>query len=223
MVPPASVGVQAAATAAAIANLFPRAVNTTPGESTNPLNSSTHPQTILSKSASTRGSTWDRFAGSDLNRHRHFSRQNRLPRACLGAACNLGNAGNAGKSRARSPRAACLPAFQIAEVDVVLRNKRPDAWIQLNLRVMFARTLLQPANAAVWATALHWRTRYGFRSGSIPFADLARRKGRWRLALHPGRRLHRTQSVGLNSTCLLRLLFGSALRRFLRSVSSAPA
>ncbi len=45
--------------------------------------------------------------------------------------------------------------------NVMLRNKRPDAWIQSNLRAMFARTLLQPANAAVVATALHLRTRYG--------------------------------------------------------------
>ena len=39
---------------------------------------------------------------------------------------------------------------------------KSDAWIQSNLRAISARTLLQPANAAVVATALRLRTRYGF-------------------------------------------------------------
>jgi predicted nucleic acid-binding protein len=46
--------------------------------------------------------------------------------------------------------------------NVMLRNKQTDAWIQANLRAMFARTRLQPANAAVLSTALELRTRYGF-------------------------------------------------------------
>jgi predicted nucleic acid-binding protein len=45
---------------------------------------------------------------------------------------------------------------------VMLKNARPDAWIQANLRAMFARTRLQPANAAVLNTALELRNRYGF-------------------------------------------------------------
>ena len=46
--------------------------------------------------------------------------------------------------------------------NVMLRNARADAWIQANLRAMFARTRLQPANAEVLATALSLRNRYGF-------------------------------------------------------------
>ena len=46
--------------------------------------------------------------------------------------------------------------------NVMLRNKQTDAWIQANLRAMFARTRLQPANAAVLSTALELRARYGF-------------------------------------------------------------
>ena len=45
---------------------------------------------------------------------------------------------------------------------VMLRNARADAWIQANLRAMFARTRLQPANADVLATALALRNRYAF-------------------------------------------------------------
>lgn len=45
---------------------------------------------------------------------------------------------------------------------VMLKNARPDAWIQANLRAMFARTQLQPANGAVLNTALELRNRYGF-------------------------------------------------------------
>lgn len=45
---------------------------------------------------------------------------------------------------------------------VMLRNARPDAWIQANLRAIFAQTRLQPANAAVLNTALALRNRYGF-------------------------------------------------------------
>ena len=46
--------------------------------------------------------------------------------------------------------------------NVMLRNARADAWIQANLRAMFARTRLQPANAEVLTTTLGLRNRYGF-------------------------------------------------------------
>ena len=46
--------------------------------------------------------------------------------------------------------------------NVMLRNARDDAWIQANLRAIFARTRLQPANADMLATALDLRNRYGF-------------------------------------------------------------
>jgi predicted nucleic acid-binding protein len=45
---------------------------------------------------------------------------------------------------------------------VMLRNERTDAWIQANLRAMFARTRLQPANAETLARALDLRNRHGF-------------------------------------------------------------
>ena len=45
---------------------------------------------------------------------------------------------------------------------VMLRNSRSDAWITANLRAIFARTRLQPANAAVVESALALRARYGF-------------------------------------------------------------
>ena len=45
---------------------------------------------------------------------------------------------------------------------VMLRNKRTDAWIQSNLRAMFARTRLQPSNAETLSAALELRNRYGF-------------------------------------------------------------
>lgn len=45
---------------------------------------------------------------------------------------------------------------------VMLRNQRTDPWIQANLRAMFARTRLQPANAEMLTTALSLRDRYGF-------------------------------------------------------------
>ena len=40
---------------------------------------------------------------------------------------------------------------------VMLRNERTDVWIQANLRAMFARTRLQPANAETLSTALALR------------------------------------------------------------------
>jgi predicted nucleic acid-binding protein len=45
---------------------------------------------------------------------------------------------------------------------VMLRHAQTDAWIQANLRAMFARTRLQPANAEVLSTALDLRNRHGF-------------------------------------------------------------
>jgi len=45
---------------------------------------------------------------------------------------------------------------------VMLRNRQTDARIQVNLRAIFARTLLQPADASVLLTALALRNRYGF-------------------------------------------------------------
>jgi predicted nucleic acid-binding protein len=45
---------------------------------------------------------------------------------------------------------------------VMLRNGQADAWIQANLRAMFARCLLQPAGAEMLATALDLRNRLSF-------------------------------------------------------------
>ncbi len=46
--------------------------------------------------------------------------------------------------------------------NVMLRNAQTDAWIQANLRAMFARTRLQPANAEMLSIALDFRNRYAF-------------------------------------------------------------
>ena len=46
--------------------------------------------------------------------------------------------------------------------NVMLRNAQTDAWIQTNLRAMFARTRLQPANAETVSIALEFRNRYAF-------------------------------------------------------------
>ena len=46
--------------------------------------------------------------------------------------------------------------------NVMLRNAQTDAWIQANLRAMFARTRLQPANAETLSTALELRNRCAF-------------------------------------------------------------
>ena len=46
--------------------------------------------------------------------------------------------------------------------NVMLRNAQTDAWIQANLRAMFARTRLQPANAEMLSTALDLRNRFAF-------------------------------------------------------------
>ena len=46
--------------------------------------------------------------------------------------------------------------------NVMLRNAQTDSWIQANLRAMFARARLQPANADVLSIALDLRNRHGF-------------------------------------------------------------
>ncbi len=46
--------------------------------------------------------------------------------------------------------------------NVMLRNAQTDTWIQANLRAMFARTRLQPANAEMLTIALELRNRYAF-------------------------------------------------------------
>lgn len=45
---------------------------------------------------------------------------------------------------------------------VMLRHSQTDAWIQANLRAMFARARLQPTNADVLSTALDLRNRHRF-------------------------------------------------------------
>ena len=45
---------------------------------------------------------------------------------------------------------------------VMLRNAQTDVWIQANLRAMFLRTKLQPANAETVSTALALRKRLAF-------------------------------------------------------------
>lgn len=62
----------------------------------------------------------------------------------------------------REPDAVVSPQVVAEYYNVMLRNARPDAWIQSNLRAIFARTHLQPANAAVLNQALALRNRYGF-------------------------------------------------------------
>lgn len=47
-------------------------------------------------------------------------------------------------------------------VVVMVRNKRPEAWITTNLRAIFAHTKLQPVDAAVVNATLALRKRYGF-------------------------------------------------------------
>ncbi|HEY8711006.1 MAG TPA: PIN domain-containing protein [Burkholderiaceae bacterium] len=59
----------------------------------------------------------------------------------------------------------------------MLRNARADAWIQANLRAMFARTRLQPVNADVLATALALRNRYGFSLWDCQIAAAALQAG----------------------------------------------
>lgn len=46
--------------------------------------------------------------------------------------------------------------------NVMLRNGRTDSWIQANLRAMFARSRLRPANADLVAAALDLRNRLHF-------------------------------------------------------------
>jgi len=62
----------------------------------------------------------------------------------------------------RSPGMVISPQVVAEYYSVMLKNGRDDAWIQANLKAMFARTRLQPASADVVATALELRNRYAF-------------------------------------------------------------
>jgi predicted nucleic acid-binding protein len=62
----------------------------------------------------------------------------------------------------RSPGMVISPQVVAEYYSVMLKNGRDDAWIQANLKAMFARARLQPANADVVATALELRNRYAF-------------------------------------------------------------
>lgn len=57
--------------------------------------------------------------------------------------------------------------------NVMLRNGQSDTWIQANLKAMFARTRLQPADAGVLATALDLRNRYAFSFSDCQIAAAA--------------------------------------------------
>lgn len=56
---------------------------------------------------------------------------------------------------------------------VMLRNQRTDRWIQANLRAMFARTRLQPANADLLSASLDLRNRYSFSFWDCPIVAAA--------------------------------------------------
>lgn len=60
---------------------------------------------------------------------------------------------------------------------VMLRNARTDAWIQANLRAIFARTRLQPADAGVVACALDLRNRFAFSFWDCQIAAAALQAG----------------------------------------------
>ena len=60
---------------------------------------------------------------------------------------------------------------------VMLRNSQTDAWIQANLRAMFARTKLQPANAEMLSTALDLRKRFAFSFWDCQIAAAALQAG----------------------------------------------
>jgi len=60
---------------------------------------------------------------------------------------------------------------------VMLRNGQTDAWIQANLRAIFARTQLQPADGAVLNTAMALRQRYGFSFWDCQIAAAALESG----------------------------------------------
>jgi predicted nucleic acid-binding protein len=62
----------------------------------------------------------------------------------------------------REPNVLISPQVVAEYYSVMLRNGRQDAWIQANLRAIFARTRLQPANAGLLNAALDLRNRYGF-------------------------------------------------------------
>lgn len=60
---------------------------------------------------------------------------------------------------------------------VMLRNAQTDAWIQANLRAMFARTRLQPANGEMLSAALDLRNRHGFSYRDCQIAAAALQAG----------------------------------------------
>ena len=63
----------------------------------------------------------------------------------------------------RGPAELVISPQVVAEYySVMLRNDQSDTWIQSNLRAMFARTKLQPANADMLVTALALRNRFAF-------------------------------------------------------------
>ena len=71
-----------------------------------------------------------------------------------------------------------ISAQVVAEYySVMLRNARTDAWIQANLRAMFARTRLQPTDAGVVACALDLRNRYAFSFWNCQIAAAALQAG----------------------------------------------
>jgi predicted nucleic acid-binding protein len=60
---------------------------------------------------------------------------------------------------------------------VMLRNAQTDTWIQANLRAMFARTKLQPANADMLIAALDLRKRFAFSFWDCQIAAAALQAG----------------------------------------------
>lgn len=63
----------------------------------------------------------------------------------------------------RDTRGLVISPQVVAEYyNVMLRHGQTDGWIQANLRAMFARCRLQPANAELVAGALDLRNRLGF-------------------------------------------------------------
>lgn len=78
----------------------------------------------------------------------------------------------------RSGAALVISPQVVAEYySVMLRNAQSDAWIQTNLRAMFACTRLQPANGDVLTTALDLRNRYGFSFWDCQIAAAALQAG----------------------------------------------
>ena len=75
-----------------------------------------------------------------------------------------------------------IPQVAAEYYNVMLRNKQTDAWIQANLRDVFAVTSVQPANAAVLNTAFNCARFTAFRFGTAklqrrPFRPVVQRCG----------------------------------------------